>query len=245
MQTKKKKTAGRQCRFRLICALLFMGMTGALGAQDNNKDWANLERYAQSNRTVMTLPQEQRRAVLLGNSITDNWARMRPQFFTDNGYVGRGIGGQTSYQFLVRFREDVINLHPQVVVINAGTNDVAENTGPYDEDRTMGNIISMAELAKANGIKVILSSVLPAAAFGWNKSVADAPAKIASLNRRIASYAKEHGLTYVDYFSALVAADGKSLRDDYGRDGVHPTDAGYEVMEPLVKQAIESCLAKD
>lgn len=226
----------------ILTAVLLAGMTCAATAQ--NKDWAKLGRYAESNKTVMAQPQEQRRAVLLGNSITDNWARMRPQFFTDNGYVGRGISGQTSYQFLVRFREDVINLHPLVVVINAGTNDVAENTGPYNEDRTLGNIISMAELARANGIKVILSSVLPAAGFGWNKAVTDAPAKIASLNRRIAAYAKEQGLGYVDYFSALVAEDGKSLRDDYGRDGVHPKDAGYEVMEPLVKQAIEDCLKR-
>lgn len=120
---------------------------------------------------------KEKRVVFLGNSITEGWVRTHPDFFKTNGYIGRGISGQTSYQFLLRFREDVINLSPALVVINAGTNDVAENTNPYNEDYTFGNIVSMVELAKVNKIKVILTSVLPAAAFKWRMEIKDAPQK--------------------------------------------------------------------
>ena len=208
-----------------------------MGAQD--KDWGNLQRYAQQNAEVRQLPQEQRSVVFMGNSITENWARMRPQFFSSNGYVGRGISGQTSYQFVVRFRQDVIDLQPQVVVINVATNDVAENTGPYDEDRTMGNIMTMVELAQAHGIKVILTSTLPAAKFGWRPQITDAAEKIARLNKRIEAYANEKGITYVDYYAKMVKGEQRALNPAYSKDGVHPTVAGYEVMEPMIKKAIE------
>ena len=181
------------------CVFLLL-MQGMAVCNAQNKDFANLKRYAESNRV---LQQEQSgtvkgRVVFMGNSITEGWVRTDGQFFEENGYVGRGISGQTSYQFLLRFREDVIKLKPEVVVINAGTNDVAENTGPYVEEYTFGNIVSMVELARANDIKVVLTSVLPAAAFGWNKTITDAPQKIAALNKRIAAYAAEQGLPYVD-----------------------------------------------
>ena len=119
------------------------------------RDWANLQRYAKSDSVIMRQFNNGKRVVFMGNSITEGWYRSHPDFFKNNGYIGRGIGGQTSFQFLVRFRQDVINLHPAVVVINAGTNDIAENTQAYNQDYTMGNIMSMVELAKANGINFI------------------------------------------------------------------------------------------
>lgn len=181
--------------------------------------------------------------VLMGDSITEEWLRLRPDFFTSNGYVGRGISGQVSAQMLLRFRKDVIDLHPALVVINAGTNDVAENQGPYDEAYTLGNIISMTELARANGISVVLTSVLPAAAFRWRPSITDAADKIAALNARIKAYAASQGIPYVDYYSPMVVPDAtRALDPAYSKDGVHPLPAGYEVMEPLVVKAIGDAL---
>ena len=222
--------------------LCLMTMTGTM-VQAQTDDWAYLKRYAEENRQLMQKGSVEDRVVFMGNSITEGWVAIDGVFFSSNGYVGRGISGQTSSQFLVRFRQDVINLQPEVVVINAGTNDVAENTGPYREDDTFGNIVSMVELARANGIKVILTSVLPAASFSWNPSVTDAPAKIASLNARIKAYADRQGLPYVDYYAALVQGDEKALNAAYTRDGVHPTLEGYKVMEPLVKEVIDRVLA--
>ncbi len=132
-----------------------------------------------------------------------------------------------------------MKLNPEVVVINAGTNDVAENTGVYNEEYTMGNIISMVELASVNGIEVILTSVLPAAAFGWNAAIKDAPQKIEALNKRISAYAQKEGIPYVDYYSAMVYGDNKALNPAYTKDGVHPTLDGYKVMEALIKKAID------
>lgn len=202
------------------------------GAQ--RADWAAFGRYAESNRQVAAGPDSARRVVFMGNSITQFWVRDRPDFFISNGFIGRGIAGQTTYQFLSRFREDVVNLHPVLVVINAATNDIAENSHPYDESRTMGNIKSMVEIARANGIQVILTSTLPASGFSWNKDIADAPEKIASLNRLIAAYADAEGIPYVDYHSHMLGEDGRSLSNRYTDDGVHPTVAGYELMEALI-----------
>ena len=232
-----------QRMMRMMLMSFALMVCANMGAQD--KDWGNLQRYAQQNAEVRQLPQEQRSVVFMGNSITENWARMRPQFFSSNGYVGRGISGQTSYQFVVRFRQDVIDLQPQVVVINVATNDVAENTGPYDEDRTMGNIMTMVELAQAHGIKVILTSTLPAAKFGWRPQITDAAEKIARLNKRIEAYANEKGITYVDYYAKMVKGEQRALNPAYSKDGVHPTVAGYEVMEPMIKKAIETVIATD
>ena len=131
---------------------------------------------------------------------------------------------------------------PALVVINAGTNDVAENAGPYNEDYTFGNILSMVELAQAHQIKVILTSTLPAAAFGWNPRIKNAAAKIASLNARVREYAEEHHIPYVDYYQAMVYGENKALNPAYSNDGVHPTEEGYKVMEALIKPAIERVL---
>ena len=223
----------------LAVTLVFSSME--VMAQKNN-DWARLGRYAKANKELPAPTKKEKRVVFMGNSITEGWVRIRPDFFKENGYVGRGISGQTSYQFVVRFRPDVINLNPKLVVINAGTNDVAENTGPFDLQTTFGNIVSMVELAKANKIKVILTSVLPAAKFGWNKSIKDAPAKIEALNALIKEYAKKNKIPYVDYYTPMVTGADRALNPAYSKDGVHPTAAGYEVMEALIKPAIDKAL---
>ncbi|MDE6097554.1 MAG: SGNH/GDSL hydrolase family protein [Muribaculaceae bacterium] len=215
----------------LLMALAIMA-AGTVSAQKT--DWANFSRYEQSNTEIAAAPAQVRRVVFFGNSITDAWPSVRPQFFSGNGFVGRGISGQTTYQFLSRFRDDVINLHPEYVVINAATNDIAENTHPYNADRTFGNIVSMVELAKANGIEPVLTTTLPAAAFYWNPEIKDAPEKIAALNARLAEYARTNGIPFVDYHSALLGADGRGLDPRFSEDGVHPNADGYSVMEKLI-----------
>lgn len=227
-------------KYICIGAILLSLACTELGAQ--NRDFGGLNRYAQENKEMSALGKKAKRVVFMGNSITEGWVNTHPAFFTDNGYVGRGISGQTSYQFLLRFREDVIKLSPLLVVINAGTNDIAENTGPYNEEYTFGNIVSMVELAKANKIKVILTSTLPAAVFGWNPSVKDAKTKIASLNMRIKEYARKHKIPYVDYYEKMVYGDDGALNPQYTKDGVHPTAEGYSVMETLIKAAIDKVL---
>lgn len=203
------------------------------------QDWGGLQTFAAANAALAEPAAGQPRVVLMGDSITEEWLRLRPDFFSSNGYVGRGISGQVSAQMLVRFRQDVIDLHPAVVVINAGTNDVAENQGPYSEDFAFGNIVSMTELARANGIAVVLTSVLPAAKFSWRPAITDAADKIAALNVRIKAYAEEQGIPYVDYYAPMVVADSsRALNPAYSKDGVHPVVAGYQVMEPLVCEAI-------
>lgn len=203
----------------------------------DNKDWGQIGKYAGANIELNSHKNNGKRVVLLGNSITENWVRDHGDFFKQTGYLGRGISGQTSYQFLVRFREDVVNLKPKVVVINTGTNDIAENTGPYNEDRTMGNIISMCEIAKANKIKVILSSVLPCKKMYWS-GAKDVANKIASLNKRIEAYAKKNKLPYIDYYTPMVEGPERALNHAYSDDGVHPNLEGYAVMEPLLVAAV-------
>lgn len=226
------------------CVLLMTTVLSVTELSAQNRDWANLNRYEKENIELQQQENNGKRVVFMGNSITEGWVNIHPDFFKNNGYIGRGISGQTSYQFLVRFREDVINLSPAVVVINAATNDVAENTGTYSEDRTFGNIVSMVELAQANNIKVILTTTLPAAAFGWNKSITDAPQKIAALNARLQQYAKKNRIPFVDYYSEMVVGENKALNPQYTKDGVHPTAEGYDVMEELVQKAIAKVLRK-
>lgn len=216
--------------FKSIIALLMFVMGTATTVAE---DFGNLQRYAAENAADIKRPLAERRVVLFGNSITENWRKMRPEFFTGNGFLGRGISGQSTYQFVVRFREDVVNLQPEIVVINAATNDVAENTQPYNEDYTFGNIATLCELAKAAGIKVVLTTTLPAARFGWNPSITDAPAKIKALNDRLAAYAAANGIPFVDYYSALADESG-ALPASFSADGVHPNDDGYAVMESLL-----------
>lgn len=205
--------------------------TSSLFSQQN--DWAQFGRYAEANKSVETPT----RVVFMGNSITDGWWNTDSLFFQNNRYIGRGIGGQTTAQMLVRFRADVIDLQPKAVVILAGTNDIAQNNGYIAPENILGNIISMAELAKANNIDVVLCSILPAYEYGWRKGLEPAD-KIIALNKMIKEYADRHNLTYVDYHSALKDARN-GLPEKYSKDGVHPTMEGYKVMERLISEALE------
>ncbi|MDR3695312.1 SGNH/GDSL hydrolase family protein [Mucilaginibacter sp.] len=207
-----------------------------------HNDWAWLERYADDNQKLPPPAKGERRVVFLGNSITEGWINTDPDFFKGKSYVNRGIGGQTTPQMLVRFREDVINLQPEVVVILAGINDIAENTGPSKIENVAGNIFSMAELARVNHIKVVLSSVLPAAAFPWHPGIYPG-SSIIKLNELLKAYAEKNHLGYIDYYSATVTED-KSFKKELTVDGVHPNMAGYKVMEPLVEKAIGEALKR-
>ena len=180
------------------------------------------------------------KVVFIGDSITDGWYRMHPNFFDDNNYVGRGISGQVTAQMLARFRSDVINLHPEKVLILAGTNDIAMNQGYVSLDHIYENIVSMAELAKCNGIKVLIGSILPADRYRWSWEVSSERAinSIREMNDRLKAYAKKNRIQYVDYFSAMVD-ENNALKKEYQRDAVHPNEAGYLVMEEIVQAALK------
>lgn len=203
-------------------------------------DWPNLACFRDANAKLGLPKDGENRVVFMGNSITIGWIEMCPEFFAGKPYVDRGISGQTTPQMLVRFRQDVIDLKPQVVVILAGVNDIAGNTGPSTLEMIEGNIASMVEIAQANRIKVVLSSVLPAYDFPWNPGAYPAE-KIASLNSWLKKYAASQGIVYLDYYSAMVD-DRKGLKSEYTYDGVHPNIAGYKIMEPLVEKAISEAL---
>ena len=207
------------------------------------KDWANLNRYKNENAKLVLTGSNKNRIVFMGNSITEEWKRFQPEFFSDNKYINRGISGQTTPQMLIRFRPDVIDLRPTAVVILAGINDIAENTGPSTVKMIAGNIISMAELAESNGIKVIISSILPASGFSWSP-IHDPPPKILAINTIIKNYAEKNGMTYLDYYSSMVD-DQEGLKKEYGLDEVHPNKKGYEIMSILVEKAITETLSLD
>ena len=205
-------------------------------------DWANLERYRAANAALPAPTAGESRVVFLGNSITDGWARHFPVMFPGKPYVGRGISGQTTPQMLVRFRQDVVALHPSVVVILGGTNDIAGNTGPSTLEMIEDNLMSMTEIAKANGIRVVLSSVLPVFDYAWKPGLTPAP-KIVALNAWMKAYAAGAGAVYLDYETPM-ADERHGLRADLTNDGVHPTEAGYRVMAPLADAAIAEALRR-
>lgn len=228
-------------------ALVAMAVAAGITAAGRDfQDWSNLNHYRASNAEARQLPPGERRVVFLGNSITYNWARFRADFFKGNGYIGRGISGQTTYQLLSRFREDVVGLHPRIVVINAGVNDVAENSHPYCEELTVGNIASMVEIAQANGITPVLTTVLPAAAFTWRREITDSSAKITSLNARLRALAADKGTVFVDYYSSMLAPGDPALalNPAFTDDGVHPTAEGYAVMEAVIQPVLQALLAE-
>jgi acyl-CoA thioesterase I len=205
-------------------------------------DWASLSRYRSANDSISAPKRGEKRVVYIGDSITESWAKYFSTLFPGRSYIGRGISGQTTPQILVRFRQDVVALKPRVVVILAGTNDIAGNTGPSSLAMIEDNLASMADIARANGIRVVLSSVLPAYDYPWKRGLDPAP-KISTLNAWIQKYAKETGAVYLDYYSTMVDSRG-GLRAELTTDGVHPNVAGYGIMAPLAEKAIARALRR-
>lgn len=203
-------------------------------------DWPYLARYRDANAALVPTPGHPR-IVFIGDSITEGWANLSGDFFTP-GRIDRGISGQTTPQMLLRFRQDVIDLHPDVVQIMGGTNDIAGNTGPMTPEQTQDNIRSMVELAHAHGIRVILASIPPADMFPWKPGLA-AGEKIVALNAWLKAYAARSGCVYADYWSVLKGG-GLGMREGLSSDHVHPTKAGYQVMAPVAEAAIRAALAR-
>ena len=205
-----------------------------------NDDWANLNRYKEENLNLGLPVDNENRIVFMGNSITEGWLQLDPDFFENKPYINRGISGQTTPQMLVRFRQDVVNLKPEVVVILAGTNDIAGNTGPSTLEMIEDNIASMTEIAKVNNIRVILCSVLPVFDYPWKQGLNPAD-KIVELNKWINEYSIKNEIVYVDYFSAM-ADENNGLKSEYSEDGVHPNLSGYKIMAPIVEHAIQKVI---
>ena len=206
-----------------------------------HNDWPNLARYRDSNVVLGPPKPGEQRVVFIGNSITEGWAQRFGLLFPGKPYVGRGVGGQTTPQMLVRFRQDVVALAPSVVVILGGTNDIAGNTGPSTLEMIEDNLASMSELATAHGIKVVLSSVLPVYKYAWRPNIEPA-SEIVALNAWLRNYAAKKGAVYLDFESAM-ADDRHGLKCDLTYDGVHPNDKGYEVMSRLAEKAIAQALS--
>ena len=219
---------------KLFVCIALTSMT-LLSAQD----WPQLQKYQSDNAKILD-EKTPVKVVFMGNSITQGWADMRPEFFKDHGFIGRGIGGQTTPQMLLRLRQDVLDLKPEAVVILAGINDIAQNTGPITLKETLGNIQSMAELALAHGINPIICSVLPANSFPWRPEIIPTQLVI-DLNSQLQRWALEKNLVYVDFYTPMV--DEKlGLKSHLGYDPVHPNKEGYKVMEPLVLEALDKVL---
>jgi lysophospholipase L1-like esterase len=207
-------------------------------------DWPGLDRYRADNAALAPAAEGEQRVVFYGDSITDSWGRFPTtgEFFPAKPYVNRGISGQTTPQMVVRFRQDVIDLHPAAVLILAGTNDIVGNTGPMTAQMTEDNFRSMIDLAKSNGIKVIVASILPVADYPWKRGLEPAP-KIRALNDWLRGYCVNHSVTYLDYHSAMVGPDG-GMKPGLSSDGVHPNAQGYAIMTPLAQAAIDKTLGK-
>ena len=219
-------------RLVIFAAAMVLFQT-AFAQNGPTEDWARTDRYAEQNAKVKQSGIAPK-AVFMGDSITDNWGNwIHPEFFSENNFAGRGISGQTSAQMLIRFRPDVIDLHPKYAVILAGTNDIAQNIGPVDLDVVLGNVISMCELAKKNKIKPIICSVIPADRYGWRPEIKDAAEKTKELNSMLKAYAEKARITYVDYYSALDNGNG-GIPENLAKDGVHPNLDGYKIMEAII-----------
>jgi lysophospholipase L1-like esterase len=215
----------------------------ATGTQAKPLDWPQLGRYRDEDATLPPPAAGEQRVVFLGDSITDAWGRTHGKFFPGKPYLNRGISGQTTPQMLLRFEQDVIALHPALVVILAGTNDLAGNTGPEPMSAIEDNFRAMVSLATSAHIRVILSSVLPATRFPWSPGIHPSES-IRELNAWLEQYCNDNGLVFLNYYPALVNADG-GMKAELTTDGfVHPNDAGYALMEPIAQAAIDKALAK-
>ena len=203
-------------------------------------DYANFARYRDANAQLTAPARGEKRVVFMGNSITEGWVKYFPTMFAGKAYIGRGIGGQTTPQMLVRFHADVVALKPAAVVILGGTNDIAGNTGPSSLGMIEENLMAMTEIAQANGIRVVLSSVLPVFDYPWKRGLTPAP-KIVALNAWMKAYAARVGAVYLDYHTAM-RDDRDGLRAGLGDDGVHPNEDGYRIMAKLADSAIATAL---
>jgi len=211
-----------------------MNQKEEIETESENQDWPNLNRYKKENYDLNLDLNEGNRVIFMGDSITEGWSALYPDFFKKRNYVNRGISGQTTPQMLIRFRSDVIDLLPKTVVILAGTNDIAENTGPSNVKMITDNIFSMAELGNAHSIKIVLCSVLPVFKYSW-KNIIDPPSYIYEVNSMIEEYCLKNNYKYLDYYSSMV--DGqKGLMESLTEDGVHPNEKGYEVMSQLFQE---------
>jgi acyl-CoA thioesterase I len=223
---------------RLFVAALWAVAPRTAMAAPNNPGFPALATYRDADQALRAAPADPRRVVFMGDSITEFWDKPHKQLFANPAYVNRGISGQTTPQMLLRFRQDVIELKPAAVVILAGTNDVAGNTGPASVEEICGNLASMAELARAHGVKVVLATLAPAAAYPWAKEVQPI-GKIGAINTWIRDYAVQNGLTLVDYFAVMNDGQG-GLRPELSGDGVHPNAAGYAIMQQALGASLAS-----
>ncbi|MEO7361024.1 MAG: SGNH/GDSL hydrolase family protein [Gemmatimonadaceae bacterium] len=228
---------------RTLCVSIVaaaLSLTGHVTNAQASSDWPSLQKYAKANAELSAPKVGEHRVVFMGNSITEAWAPLFAQLFPGKPYVGRGISGQTTPQMLVRFRADVVALKPSVVVILAGTNDIAGNTGPSTLEMIEDNLAGMAEIAAANGIRVVMCSVLPVFDYPWKPGLEPAP-KIVALNAWIRNYAKSHQAQYADFHTAM--ADARmGLPKELAADGVHPNQTGFKIMAPIVEQAIAAAM---
>lgn len=219
-----------------LAALL--GLLAALAPAGEVEDWAQLGRYRAANATLQAQPADAARVVFMGDSITEGWGDQPASPFTDRHRVNRGVSGQTTAQMLLRFRPDVLALRPRLVVLLAGTNDIAGNTGPMTPEAIAGNVRSMVQLARAEGVGVVLCTVLPVKRYPWAPALKPVP-QVAELNRMLHALAREYRTGWVDYHAALVDRDG-GLPATYSGDGVHPNAAGYAVMRRLIEPALSA-----
>lgn len=222
--------------------LLMVSILLVSGLAEAQEDFAQIGRFAEENAALGPPARGENRVVFMGDSITEGWSRAAPDFFDGRPYIDRGISGQTTPQMLLRFRADVVALQPAVVVILAGTNDIAGNTGPMTNEMIEDNLASMVEIAAWNDIRVVLASILPTDRYPWAPEVEPA-SRVVAINRWLEEYAGRNGHIYLDYYTAMVN-DAGGLDERYTYDGVHPNEAGYDVMQMLVEPAIADALAR-